>query len=179
MTSIWLEGVSRSLEEALDLMAGAVLDCSDELWETPMWTVSASDLDFDLVGLDPADRLKLVQRHSTPWAVSWHALECLDYDLTGEFGPWAPPPPFAGHPHWQLTRMPAAWSRSDILAYVDYCRDRVRETMAGMTDEKASRPLPPAHRYRGQPHAWVISGGVGHTIEHAAQIRQFITDAAD
>lgn len=166
-------------------MAAAVRDCPDDLWETPMWPVSASDLDFELLAPDgsqvtePADRQNLVQRHSTPWAVSWHALEVLDYDLTGEFGPWAPPPPFAGHPHWQLTRMPSAWSPFDILSYIDYCRDRVRETMAGMTEAKASAPLPPAHRYRGQPHAWIISGTVGHTIEHAAQIRQFITDAAD
>jgi hypothetical protein len=46
-----------------------------------------------------------------------------------------------------------------------------------MTDEQATTPLPEAHRYRGQPHAWIITGAVGHTIEHAAQIRQFITGA--
>ena len=46
-----------------------------------------------------------------------------------------------------------------------------------MTDEQAATPLPEAHRYRGQPHAWIITSAVGHTIEHAAQIRQFITAA--
>lgn len=64
-----------------------------------------------------------------------------------------------------------------MLAYVDYCRQRVRDTLAGMTDEKAATPLPAAHRYRGQPHAWIIAGLVGHTTEHASQIRQFITVA--
>ena len=55
--------------------------------------------------------------------VSWHALEVLDYDLQGEFGPWSPPPPFAGHPHWRdLTSLPAAWSRSEMLGYIEYCR---------------------------------------------------------
>jgi hypothetical protein len=44
-----------------------------------------------------------------------------------------------------------------------------------MTDEKAATPLPPAHRYHGQPHAWILTGAVGHTIEHGSQIRQFIT----
>ncbi|MBE0608337.1 MAG: DinB family protein, partial [Dehalococcoidia bacterium] len=98
--------------------------------------------------------------------------------LNGEFGPWAPPPPFAGHPHWRdLTSLPAAWSRSEMLAYIVYCRERVRRTLASMTDEKAATPLPPAHRYHGQPHAWVISGLVGHTTEHASQIRQFIAAA--
>ena len=64
-----------------------------------------------------------------------------------------------------------------MLGYIDYCRQRVRDTLAGMTDEQAATPLPPAHRYRGQPHAWIITGPVGHTTEHAAQIRQFITAA--
>ena len=48
---------------------------------------------------------------------------------------------------------------------------------SAMTDEQAARPLPQAHRSSGQPHARIIMGAVGHTIEHAAQIRQFITDA--
>ena len=40
-------------------------------------------------GLFPAARHALVQRHSTPWGVAWHALEVLDYDLNGESGAWA------------------------------------------------------------------------------------------
>jgi hypothetical protein len=44
-----------------------------------------------------------------------------------------------------------------------------------MTDEKAAKPLPSTHRYSGQLHAWIITGAVGHTIEHGSQIRQFIT----
>jgi hypothetical protein len=53
----------------------------------------------------------------------------------------------------------------------------VRDRLAGLTDEKAAQPLPPAHRYGGQPHAWVITALVGHTTEHASQIRQFTTAA--
>jgi len=64
-----------------------------------------------------------------------------------------------------------------MLGYLEYCRTRVRDTLAGMTDEQATTPLPQAHRYSGQPHAWIITSAVGHTNEHAAQIRQFITAA--
>lgn len=185
MATIWLESLGRSFDAALDLLAAAVRDCPDALWESPMWRVPAWDPNIELVSqrgeqvTDPAVRLAMVQRHATPWAVAWHALECIDYDLTGEFGPWAPPPPFAGHPHWQLTRMSAAWSQAEINDYVDYCRERVRDTLAGMTDEKAATPMPPAHRYHGQPYAWVVSALVGHTVEHGSQIRQFINDAQD
>jgi hypothetical protein len=73
--------------------------------------------------------------------------------------------------------LPAAWSRSEILGYIDYCRQRAGNTLAGMTDEKAATPLPAAHRFSGQPHAWIITGLVVHTTEHASQIRQFIAAA--
>src|SRR5260370_718625 len=139
VTSVWVESLGRSFDEALDLLAAAVRDCTDELWETSMWEVPVPDAAAELVGsdgklvTDPTGRRVLVQRWSTPWSVAWHALECLDYDLNGEFGPWAPPPPFAGKPHWQMSRLPAAWSRSDMLGYISYCRQRVRATLAGMT----------------------------------------------
>jgi hypothetical protein len=102
----------------------------------------------------------------------------FDYDLNGEFGPWAPPPPFNGHPHWRdLPGMPRAWSRSEVVGYIDYCREQARDTLLAMTDEKAATPLPAAHRYGGQPYAWIITSLAGHTTEHASQIRQFITAA--
>ena len=184
VTTSMTQEVKRCFQRAFDLMEAAVRDCTDELWETSMWRVPAPDPDHELLGpdeqpvADPVQRSALVQRHSTPWGVAWHALEGLDYDLNGESGPWAPPPPFTGHPHWRdLPSLPAAWSRSDVLAYIEYCRHRVRDTLADMTDERAAKLLPPAHRYRGEPHAWIITGIVGHTTEHASQIRQFITAA--
>jgi len=181
MTSIWVESLGRTFDQALDRLAAAVRDCTDDLWEARMWEVPADVFGPAPPGpdgtpvTDPAARHALAQRRATPWSVAWHALEVLDYDLTGEFGPWAPPPPFAGNPHWLLTRLPAPWTRSELLVYLDYCRTRARDTLAGITDEQAATPLPQAHRYRGRPHAWIITSAVGHTIEHAAQIRQFIT----
>lgn len=129
---------------------------------------------------DPAARHALVQRHSTPWSIAWHALEVLDYDLAGELAAWAPPPPFTSSAHWRdLTTLPTAWSRPQILGYIEHCRQRARDVLSEMTDETAATPLPTAHRYRGQPYAWVVTGLPGHTIEHASQIRQFITTAAE
>ena len=184
MASIWVESLGRNFEQALGQLEAATRDCTDELWESSMWDVPARDADADLHGpdgrlvTDPDSRHALVQRHSKPWSVAWHALEVLDYDLTGEFAPWSPPPPFTGKAHWRdLTVLPTAWSRSDMLGYVDDCRQRVRDTLEGMTDEKAATRLPRAHRYHGQPFAWILTGLPGHTIEHASQIRQFITAA--
>jgi hypothetical protein len=188
MTSIWVESLGHSFGQALDLLTAAVQDCTDELWETPMWKVPAVPpehqfLDSDWKPItDPAQRSVLLQRwverRATPWSIAWHALEVLDYDLNGELGPWAPPPPFIGHPHWRdIPILLAAWSRPEMLAYVDYCRERVRTALEGMSDELAATPLPPAHRYSGQPFARLIAASVVHTTEHGSQIRQFITAA--
>lgn len=43
MASIWVESLGRSFEQALDLLAAAVRDCTDDLWETSMWLVPAPD----------------------------------------------------------------------------------------------------------------------------------------
>ncbi len=181
MGSIWVESLGRNLDWALDLLADAVRDCTDELWETSMWVVPTPDANHELGGRDgtavtePMERSALVQRWSAPWCVAWHVLEVFDYDLSGDLAPWTPPTRFASKPHWRSWSSVPAWSRSEIVGYLDYCRRRALDTLADMTEEKAATPLPPSHRYRGQPHGWVITTLVGHTTEHASQIRQFIT----
>lgn len=188
MASIWVQSLGHSFEQALDSLSAAVRDCTDELWETTMWPVPAPGADYHFLNpdwspvTDLAQRAELVQRwvtrRATPWSVAWHALEVFDYDLNGEFGPWAPPQPFTGHPHWRdLQSLPTPWTRSEVLGYIDYCRERVRTTLADMTEERAATPLPAAHRYGSQPFARIITGILVHTTEHASQIRQFITSA--
>jgi hypothetical protein len=185
MASVWSESVRDGLDQALELLAAAVQECPDAVWRTPMWRVDAaeitgtvSDVDGDAV-TEPAQRDALVQRWSTPWSVAWHALEVHDYDLTGELDVWAPPPPFAGRPHWQtFTSLAAPWSKSDISGYVDYCRQRVQDTLANVTEERAATPLPAGHRYQGRPYAQIVTSLIGHTTAHAIQIRQFAAAAA-
>ncbi|MGH2587945.1 MAG: hypothetical protein ACRDJE_23740, partial [Dehalococcoidia bacterium] len=85
MASIWVESLNRNFERALDLLAAAVRDCTDELWETSMWLVPAPQPDHQFLNsdwnpvTDPAQRSALLQRwverRSTPWSVAWHAME--------------------------------------------------------------------------------------------------------
>ncbi len=73
-----------NFEEALRLMEVALADCPQDLWETDLWPDEAP------MGPTPHGGL----HGSAPWFLAYHALFCLDYDLTGEFEPWEPPPPF-------------------------------------------------------------------------------------
>ena len=52
MASIWVESLSRTFEQALDLMAAAVRDNPDELWEKGMWQVPAPRADYQFLGPD-------------------------------------------------------------------------------------------------------------------------------
>ncbi len=166
MASIWVESLGRTFEHSFGLLEAAIRDCTDDLWESSMWEVGEGDAAY-------------AARRSTPWSVAWHALEIVDYDLTGDLAPYAPPPPFTEKAHWRdLSVRPSAWSQSELLGYIDELRRRVKDALSVMTDDKASTPVPATHRYKGQPYARLLTSIPLHTVEHAAQIRQFITTAA-
>ena len=69
------------------------------------------------------------------------------------------------------------FTRSELLGYVDWCRGRVHQVLDALTEERAARPLPSTHRYRGTLFGAMIGGITLHVVEHASQIRQFITAA--
>ena len=166
MASIWVDSLGRSFEHSFGLLEAAIQDCPDDLWESSMWEVAEGD---------PA----YAARRSTPWSVAWHALEIVDYDLSGGLTPFSPPPPFTNKAHWRdLSLLPSAGSQSELLEYIDELRRRVNDVLSVMTDEKASTPLPATHRQKGRPYAWLLTSIPLHTVEHAAQIRQFVTTAA-
>lgn len=195
MTSIWVEILQSNLDRALGLMEAAVRDCSDELWSAPMWEVPDPSPDSDVRGpdgdlvTDTAARHALVQVYATPWAVAWHALERLDFMLTGGFVPWEIWPGFEGRTGWtppparsvwdrpygglDVTTLAAPWSRDDLLGFTDYCKVRVADTLKDLTEERAATRI----GRRREPYAARVIDKMGHVIEHGAQIRQFITAA--
>ncbi len=69
------------------------------------------------------------------------------------------------------------FNKAELLGYVDYCRGRVRQTLDALTEEIAAQPLPSAHRYHGTLFGVIVGGMPLHVIEHASQIRQFLTSA--
>ena len=183
MTSVWADSVAAALDDALVTLSLAVGVCEGDSWETSMWEVPPGDPDQPLTGpggalvTDPDERFAIAQRFSMPWSVAWHALEVVDYYLTGAIAPWAgPPEPFTHHPHWRdFMSLPRAWQQSEILDYAEHCRQCVRDTFDGLTDERAATPTP---AMPWSPYARVLTGLVGHTNEHAAQILQHLNASA-
>jgi hypothetical protein len=153
---VFQESLRRSYNGALTLMEHALRDTPDELWEAPLWNED-----------EPGG--------AAIWNVAYHALWYLDYDIAGGFTRWAPPEPFGEQDGGRvLTRV---FTRGELLAYVAYCRARVLDTVASLTDELAATPLPRNHRRQGQPYGVWLAAIPAHVTEHASQVRQFITTA--
>lgn len=164
MTSVLVQSMAKNFEDALRMLEAAVSDCPGELWEMDIWPDEAPTRPGPHGGL----------QGSAPWFLAYHALSVLDYDLTGDVERWEPPPPFHEHVWGWPSRV---FSQADLLGYIDWCRGRIRRTLDALTDDAAARPLPESHRYRGMPFGVLVGTLPMHAIEHAAQIRQFITAA--
>ncbi len=164
VTSVFVEGMAHNFDEALRLMEMALTDCPNWLWETDLWPDEAPTAPTSHGGL----------HGSAPWFLAYHALSCLDYDLSGGFEPWEPPPPFDDNTRSYPNRV---FTNAELLGYVEYCRGRVRQTLDALTGDMAARPLPSAHRYGGTLLGVIVASVPLHVVEHASQIRQFLTAA--
>jgi hypothetical protein len=164
VTDPFIQSMASNFEVALRLMEAALEDCPDDLWETDLWKDEAP------TGPTPHGGL----HGSAPWFLGYHALTTLDYDLTAEFEPWEPPRPFDENTYAFPNRM---FTKSELLCYVSYCREKVNRTLGEFTEEAAARLLPDAHRYHGMLYAVIVGGLPLHVVEHASQIRQFLTAA--
>ena len=69
------------------------------------------------------------------------------------------------------------FTKAELLSYIGYCRGRVRRTLQSLTEDTAARPLPGAHRYHGMLYGVIVGRIPLHVLEHASQIRQFLTAA--
>jgi len=183
--SSWAAGLAEHYGEVLDGMERTLLDCPDELWEASMWKVEWDDRwgPVRAPGLSPTDsegREWWIQTRSAVWAIAHHALFCLDYDLSGGRGEWNPPGPFAEE-LWDYFPITRVYSRPELIAYVQYVKDRANRVLAALTDDDATAPIPAehGHRYHGRTFAWLLLLGLQHVAEHEAQIRQFITDGSE
>lgn len=166
MTTAFVQMLGDQYGYALTLMKNAVGDCPDHLWATDLWPDEAPAR----LAREGSKGL----RGSAPWNLAHHALVCLDYDLTGGWERWEPPPPFDEREYADPTRL---FTRSELLGYVDWCRGRVHQVLDALTEERAACPLPSTHRYGGTLFGVLLGSVPLHVVEHAAQIRQFITAA--
>lgn len=164
VANAFVQSLASNFAEALRLMEAALADCPEDLWQSDLWPDEAP------TGPGPYGGL----HGSAPWFLGYHALSCLDYDLTGDFEPWGPPEPFDDNTYAFPNRV---FTKPELLGYVEWCRGRVRHTLDALNEEMAGQALPRTHRKHGLAFGVLVGSLPLHVIEHAAQIRQFLTVA--
>lgn len=113
----------RQFASAIGMLERAIHACPDELWSDPSRPPEWKD--DDVVGF---------------WYVVYHTLFWLDCYLTGSREGFAPPEPFNLDEFDPAGTLPErAYSKAELLDYLDHGREKCRVTIAALTAEKAAR----------------------------------------
>lgn len=138
---------------AIDMLENAIHACPDPQWTGPRVTQAF-------------------------WYLAFHTLFWLDYYLADDFATFAPPPPFTlGEidPAGVFPERP--YRKDELLAYLEHGRRRCRETIEGLTDERARAPR--TLRW-GEPSLLeLLLYNLRHVQHHAAQLNLMLRQSVD
>ncbi len=139
------------LESALKL-------CPDRLWGAYMWK-------------DP----KMPAEFSAFWYVAYHALFWLDLYLSGRVEGFTPPLPFTLSEYNPQGELPErVYTRSELLAYLAYCRKKCQDTIEQLTNPRASRLCKFTWVPNGISFSELLLDNMRHVQEHGAQLNMFL-----
>ena len=148
----------RQFAGAIDMLADALRNCPDELWEQQLWA-------------DHPDQW-VAAGFSKFWYLGYHTLFWLDLYLTGAEEGFAPPPPFALVEMEEGETLPRTYTRDELLGYLQLCRGRCCETISAMSVEQARRVC--RFGWGEVPFAELQLYNLRHVQEHAAQLGMFL-----
>ena len=92
--------------------------------------------------------------------------------LDGAVEGFQPPAPFTMSEIEAGALPPRQYSQDELLAYLEHCRRKCRETIAGLTDERARRVC--QFPWGELCFAELLIDNLRHVQEHAAQLSLFI-----
>ena len=132
---------------AIDMLANAIQACPNELWR-----------ERD----QPSE-------YSEFWYIAYHTLFWLDRYLSGLEREFAPPAPFGLQELDPAGLLPErAYTKDELLTYLDYCRKKCRATVEALTDEQAQQRC---NFSWGEPSFLeLLLYNMRHVQEHASQL---------
>lgn len=144
--SLWMQ-----FGAAIDMLEGALHACPDSLWRSILWK--------DAEGED---------EYSEYWYRVYHTLFYIDLYLSESEADFAPPPPFKreGFPEQPYTK-------GQLQAYFEHCREKCRKTIMGLTDEQA-RQVCGFYWLKGLNFYELQLYNMRHVQEHAAQLNLWL-----
>lgn len=148
----------RQFGAAIDTLGDALRACPDELWEGRLWE-------------DKPDQW-VAAGFSAFWYLGYHTLFWLDLYLYGAEEGFMPPEPFDLVEMEAGETLPRTYSREELLGYLDYCRQKCRETILALSPEEAKRVC--RFPWGEVPYGELLLYNMRHVQEHAAQLHLFL-----
>jgi len=148
----------RQFGAAIDTLGDALNACPDELWEGRLWE-------------DKPDQW-VAAGFSAFWYLGYHTLFWLDLYLYGAEEGFMPPEPFDLVEMEAGETLPRTYSREELLGYLDYCRQKCRETILALSPEEAKRVC--RFPWGEVPYGELLLYNMRHVQEHAAQLHLFL-----
>ena len=136
----------------IDMLENALIDCPDELWNTP----------------------------SQFWYMGYHTLFYLDYYLSDDPDSFSPPAPFTFSELDPAGPMPdSVYSKEQLLSYLEFGRQKCHDLISGLTTEKAQKRF--INEYRNYSILEILLYNMRHVQHHVGQLnlllRQGTNDA--
>lgn len=162
MTKIENQMLWRQFGAAIDMLGDALRACPDELWEKQLWE-------------DQPDQW-VAKGFSKFWYLGYHTLFWLDLYLTGAEEGFTPPTPFDLVEMEANETLPRTYTRTELLGYLEVCRQRCQETLVTMSSEQANRLC--RFAWGEVPFAELQLYNLRHVQEHAAHLGMFLGQQA-
>jgi hypothetical protein len=151
----------RQFGATIDTLENAMRKCPDEVWSDPSkrpeWQRN------DVVGF---------------WYVAYHTLFFLDYDLSDSQKDFSPPPPFTLDELDPAGLLPdRAYTKDELLTYLQHCRTKSRDFIRDLTTEKANerRSFP----WGEMSNMELVLYLMRHNQHHAAQLNLLLRQTID
>lgn len=153
MNSTWKTSLWQQFGAAIDDLDSALRACPDALWRARLWH-------------EPE-----VESFFLPefWYVVYHALFWLDLYLTGAEEGFVPPEPFLLVEQNEDGPLPERpYTKNQLQAYLNDCRQRCQTTIESLTDETAQRRC--RFSWGEVTFAELLLYNMRHVVGHAAQL---------
>ena len=147
----WKEIIWHQFGATIDTLEEVVRACPDDLWQARLWD-------------NPSER----PEYSQIWYRVYHTLFWLDLYLTGAEEGFEPPAPFALIEMEEDDIPERAYTKDELLTYLEHGRRKCQATIEALTDETAQRRC----RFGWGEVSFVelLLYNMRHVQEHAAQV---------
>ena len=152
MDAMWPAILGRQFGAAIDMLENALRACPETLWNAQVWA-------------DPSQRTEF----SEFWYIAYHTLFWLDLYLFGQVEGFAPPAPYTLDELDPAGLLPdRRYTPDELLSYIDHCRQKCRQAVDTLTDEKAQQRC--TFLWGEVSYAELLLDNMRHVQEHAAQL---------